>query len=1056
MTTDPIWTPTSYPAPIFGSAAIKLSSSAVAPLVALAGGLVSASGDRKPDPDVENDKGRESNLDNVASALGLELDKRSRPYRKFVASANPDLMAMPWYSFDAVVQAGALMDGGMKDFAPQPTSAQWRPAQPVANEDGKAAKYLFAEGMGTTIGVHPATPASWISSAAKAKTLFICEGMLKGYSALTAWLLSVGVEKDKLTDCLIDVENGKSVMTQTQAMTRLRGIIESLDESIEPVLIILLPGVGNWHNKAEWTSVPIKGRDVVIAFDGDLKDNIAVWSQGNQLATWLEGSKKAESVIFLDPRIDTDDETKSKDGVDDYLASGKSWDDLLATALDVYPDKPVTNDIEVGDVRMNDDERTLEKFVELDGSTYWSTLWPMSGRITSIYTPKEVVWGGREMTTGNVNPARVARGHHAEIEVEVAELITPESGFGTEVAAEGKNSDKVISTGFIRGPHEIAAIPVDRWATAPGVLIDHRITTSPNWPPKPAEWTSAMKKHRRSEIVQRNVWQHMGYVPTNSPDDLPVFISGLKVITLDGVQGEDCTLATPGVTSDVRANAEDYGANDPLDVRGRPLSGDAYKAAIRSDIETLMRVFTNGGWSDPRIPAVVICSALRPAVPIRPGLNVFIYGPSNTGKTWTADRILGFWSNRPGVLQPGTARDTYVATETALSQTMIHVSDDLAPSADRSTADRSEGTLGELMRNVQNGTYKSRGTSNLKLAPTYPSRGVYIITGENPLSGESQMNRAVVMSVQRGFLASDQSLTDEITELSRSSYVPNRVATAVVRNCLREANEIATTRLNVVEYESAWHQYVDEWMTTREDEYKYVAANLRRRGQGTDRLSAIVRELLMGQIGLLRLADYVECDDETIGKIEAMRDQVLRFAEENFRDRSANTLGERLIKALAATLSAGKAHVIGRDGSAPLVMATGTPYIGEESWWNNRLGWRFDAERGYTIPGGSMQVGEAFIMNGRLIVMFDLTNAFNAAAAHMPDVLQPGTKQESAWTALRTEGLSVKELNTQRSGNSVRFQRDGKSYRGVPVDLEVLTGEMNDEELRKWKATNKT
>lgn len=1003
MTLLNTWPIAAYAPLIKGADALKLSDSEIAPLVAVAGGLMSAD---------------TINAATVATSLGMSIDKRNAVFKQFTAHMNPTVLAMPWYSFETVTTAQRMAAAGA-NVSPQCNSPQWRPAQSFTSHDNRIVKYEFGIGMGTTIGIHPATPSEWI---ADAPTVLIAEGMLKGYSAITAWLVAAGVSATDLSISPTD--------TADIARTRLLALSKDAAERTEPVLVVILPGVGNWHNKAEWNSMPVKGRNILVAFDGDLGENINVWNQGDQLRSWFSGERKASSVSFLDPSVDG----TSKSGIDDYLATGKTLADLLNTASDTMPPRP-TPPTPTGTVRMNDATRCMEKLIEDEnGSQHWTMVYPMSGRISSLFVPKEATWDTKEMRSGNADPSNAARGMITEAEFEIAELIDPDCGLGDEPIDE-HNPAKRLSIAVARGPHELAATPPERWGGREGTIINPRITTSPNWPPK-MEWLSALKGHRRPDIVQRNVWQHMGYVPTNDTDTMPVFISGMSVITTNGVQGADSPLATPGVTRQERTNAEQYGANEPRDANGKIItSGEPYRAAIRDAIETLISTYTNGSWTDDRIPAVVIGASLRAAVPTRPKLSIFLYGPSQVGKTWTAERMLAFWSAKPGQLQPGTARDTYLATEIALSQTMLHVSDDLAPSQDKTTADRAEGTLGEMIRNHFNGTQRARGTSGMRLARSHTPRAVFIVTSENPFSGESQMNRALVIRTKRGYLSNSTIPTDAVRTLCQTTNTANIVATALVRFLLNEAQD----RTLDSHHDGLWSQYIDEWQDFGDSSAVNVRSTVSTTGSDAERVADISRDPLMGIEALGLMANWAQCDDATMGMLATFNSKVVRYAADNFADAKSSTLGSRLISALSALLGQGKVHITGLDGEPPVTGSATSRYSGSEVWWNQAVGWRYSAEQGWTIPSGSVSIGQAIWRDNEVIILFDPTNAFLQVSMHMQHLIQPGTKAESAWTAARSEGKTFDGGWAMRGRSAtVRVQRDGHSLLGVPVLLDLL------------------
>jgi hypothetical protein len=92
-----------------------------------------------------------------------------------------------------------------------------------------------------------------------------------------------------------------------------------------------LLGAWGWtHSKRprpEWDTVRLIGRTMYIVFDSDAATKVEVALSEKRLAAYLEGRGADVCIVRLDP---TDDD--SKQGVDDYLASGGTIDELLEMA----------------------------------------------------------------------------------------------------------------------------------------------------------------------------------------------------------------------------------------------------------------------------------------------------------------------------------------------------------------------------------------------------------------------------------------------------------------------------------------------------------------------------------------------------------------------------------------------------------------------------------------------------------------------------------------------------------------------------------------------------
>lgn len=101
-------------------------------------------------------------------------------------------------------------------------------------------------------------------------------------------------------------------------------------------LVISIDGVFAWRNSmgtlGEWEDVPLRGREVIVCFDSDAKDNRAVLSAMMRLGKWLT-SKGAKVLYLVTPEIPGLDKT----GADDFLASGQTVAELIATATNQPP-----------------------------------------------------------------------------------------------------------------------------------------------------------------------------------------------------------------------------------------------------------------------------------------------------------------------------------------------------------------------------------------------------------------------------------------------------------------------------------------------------------------------------------------------------------------------------------------------------------------------------------------------------------------------------------------------------------------------------------------------
>ncbi len=169
----------------------------------------------------------------------------------------------------------------------QHVGSQYRPKRPRKDKRGRERKYEMPVGRPAVLDVHPRNRDLVVDPSVR---LWITEGVKKG---------------DCLTSC------GECVVT--------------------------ISGVFNWRNKhgtlGDWEDIPLRGRQVIIAFDADARTNRNVARAMRRLGAWLR-SRGAKVLYLVCPEIDDDPKT----GVDDFLAAGGTIEQLLAEATRTAPD----------------------------------------------------------------------------------------------------------------------------------------------------------------------------------------------------------------------------------------------------------------------------------------------------------------------------------------------------------------------------------------------------------------------------------------------------------------------------------------------------------------------------------------------------------------------------------------------------------------------------------------------------------------------------------------------------------------------------------------------
>lgn len=280
-----------------GSGAEKLADSGVAPLVAAARGY-----------ETFTPKG----VKPLASRPGLKLTTAGGRQIKTVA-ATGDALLMPWHGLTEVAEASVA------GREAESRTYQLRPAVPVRNADGGISKYLMPAGTETILGIHPATPASWVRSAPR---VLIAEGLLKADSAVTAHLIASGVSEEELLSV-----HGGNVMA---ARAKLTALMESVPED-KRVLIISIASCTTWSGKTEWASISLRDREAWIAMDADIASNKMVWTQAKKMKDFFKDKKASSVGVLTLPEVNGD----AKAGLDDFFAAGHAWSELEGAVGDL-------------------------------------------------------------------------------------------------------------------------------------------------------------------------------------------------------------------------------------------------------------------------------------------------------------------------------------------------------------------------------------------------------------------------------------------------------------------------------------------------------------------------------------------------------------------------------------------------------------------------------------------------------------------------------------------------------------------------------------------------
>lgn len=970
------------------SGANKLHSSAVAPLVASARGYVTVIPETL-----------KQHIDDAR--VGSMTTREGRQYAKVVRETTSALL-MPWFRMDHVV------DGWSQGNTIIPTTVQMRPAAPYSPPGKPSMKYIQHTGARAVIDMHPSTPASWWKTAPK--ILFV-EGLLKGDAALTALLRDAGIDDAKLADA-----------TVTDPRQTLHDLMETVPVE-NRALVLSFFGVGTWHRLEEWTSLNINDRDEYIAFDGDMRTNVNVWSQADQLVRFLVGrSSKSStgSVRIVDMNMVTPEAANKKLGIDDFLAAHGTLSDIIgdgSPCLVDMPECPDREDAGVGRRRIGKDGTVLEELSytfdddKNPTGTTWKEIYPFGGRVLKIETTRRP--SDDDIKTGKITPPSKEDSTMVDLLVQWADPDT-----------------KDVHEAVVSGSEEILNTPPKDWKFVKNVYVPTELRLAPAWPPREQKigeaWIDTVKAHRRDEIRYVTRWEGMGYLPTSA--GAMAFVAGDTIIPSPGYDPDPSMI---GVTEKVVSGASGFGAIPPRNT-------DNWKAEAKALLEDILEFYIqSGAWTERDVAATILALGLRPAVPLVSRTVSFFVGPPGKGKSFSASMAMSFWQARPGTWSesrlPGSAKDTLYSTEIAVSTTPIWVADDLAPSADRMQANREESSISDLIRNVHNHTGKLRRFADGSARPQYLPRAVLIVTAENSPSIASVTDRAVEVWFGPGTLSPSNAPTDMLRRIRDESGIASRLAWVFVYWHLLMAQE------------TGWSDFVKEIEEQKQDciaTAERVITDVRR--GDTFRHATMAGDLMITIERLRQFAKYVGADAKYIkllGANELQADVASQVAATHEAQKELKP-GRSLLSAIYSVLASGRGHLtsIETPGAAPF----DTRGIEDAAQYNELAGWRPNGGKGLS-PSGTAIGHVIYSKSGRPVALLDLATAFKAAQEY-PEKVPAGSKSRSAWSSVWAEGLAVPQSDgwsrsdsgKGRVNNTIRYHHSSLQYRGVPVYLDQL------------------
>ena len=968
---------------LLGSGAEKLADSGVAPLVAAARGYSRLDG---------TNFATEMRLMNVKMST-----KQGKRLQRTLNGAGNDGMQMPWFSL------ADIQDAEKKGSRAIPFTFQVRPGRPENNEQGKPIKYEFIAGVGTPLDAHPAIPAAWIDST---PIVTIAEGLLKGDSALTAYLRKYGATWEQLND------------GSDGARSRLTALLNTIPVA-ERVLIISIAGINNTtQNPIDWRSINLRGREAWIAFDADIESNIHVWRAAAKLWEQLETHERVDRVRLLSPKIITGTGIE-KAGVDDFLAKCGTWDDLLRHMAASLPPSPAVDTREKPyKWRISQDGHSAEECLPIkdgpNGETsgyYWVPRLELGGRLSVSETRRAPT--NAELRTGvfdsNVSSHEV---EDSRVEVEVMWL--------------GADGESNVAT--IMGPETMLNYSPFEWerkgASIPSALLRH-----PEWPPRNSagdKWLSAVKSHRADEIISRTRWMQMGWVPV--PGGHPVFLIGDQVIgsvplnsTVSGVDEREINVASKFGVGEIVPTGD--------------FDDEDYRKQVHDDLEIVLEAYVrNKPFTDKFTTALILGAALRPVIPLRPKATIFLVGPKGSGKSYGAQRMMAFWARNKGdwsEMLPGSAKDTITYIEHCVSRAPIWVADDLAPSPVKAQAEAENAKLGDLTRAIFNNTAKGRMNANMTTRKSNMPMAQLIITAENTLTTPSVKERLIPAYFGPGKLNESQEPTDHLEKIASEDGVPARLTAHLIKFVIYSA----------IHMDGGWSEYMNEMrerVTSTENKVATMMKALGNPAGSLKRVSTLAADVIITLELLRKLAHAVGSSRET-KRLLTDHEMIKDIVEGVFvahEENQANSVGRSTLRALRALMASGKAHVI--NAAAPSLPPL-VDDLKDNILVNMSLGWvnNIGIEGGLKPNGICIGWVVSSPKFGAVIMLFPDV-AFNAAQEAYPDMIQHGQQAKLAWSALWDEGLTPKNLKRSFSrGTPISTARINK-VSGVPVAVTMI------------------
>lgn len=1022
---------------LLGHAAAKLADSAVAPIVAAARGYWRAHTGEGVQHwcshyRISNNSPKRRAL--MDSCVGTMDDGTQR-----------DMLVMPWHSLKALTLKDT--DGGAEGHEPE---YQIRPCEPIIvdKKKPKPQKYSWAKDTPQLLDAHPATPVSWVGSA---PVVLFAEGLLKGDSALSAYLAAQGADRSLLG------------YTGEDAAEKLEDFMTSIPVD-EQVLILRASSSTTFQkNPDSWQKLNMAHRVAWIGFDADVGTNSQVWRAANKLRESL-GREKAREVKILSPLSSAG----GKDGIDDYLSHIGDWWSLtdhsqphLRDSMPAFPEDDFSH-LDVDTWRITEDGTSTQRLVYAtdDSGNPMGKSWVpghihLGAKMTYLQERREPT--KRELLTG---------------EVEFGQAEPEEVEVGVEVS--WRDGEEIISAEVV-GPSEILDCAPSEWRKA-GARIPVKLSLHPQWPPRNKDgekWVEALLRASggHEELTE---WTKMGWVPVEG--QLPAFTVGSTVIAANE---EAAATVRTGVDSSELAGFSKFGIGGREGHKNLHWGdGDddwiQWARQARQDFTDLLKLYvTSQAWSDPAVTALVICSMFRPLAPVfepvmNPRSTLYIYGPSGGGKSMTAKHIMAAWAAEGSDWSsslPGSAESSRASMEKATSMAPIWAIDDLAPTVSQRQSEQQETAVSDVIRATFNAQPKQRMKRDMTTQKALEPRSQLLVTAENELSLASAAQRLVPIFLRRGALNPDTSVTEAIFARNAEDGLAARCSAHLVLAVLWRART------------EGWDALTKRYTADYYQEQRMVRELLVDRGADRSkitRMSELIADLTI-VMTLLIDADHAfglgrewhrrTSYDPSInvglparwGDEDQFRNHIVDMMVSVHAEQQDRTPGRSMLTAIQLMLSMKKAHIASAEDPAR------PPYVTEQqdaeddpsrtdAQVNTALGWNYlddgkiskaDPEIGVLVRPQRQRTAEG------PIVLIQPKAAYNAAKRFFPEIILHGAKEESIFSSMWDEGICPPSLEGRKgykaAKNSVRLSVSGSGRpKGIPIPLSVLLEDTED------------